>query len=127
MMAIAGLALFGIVLVHSAYLVLLMAPLTMIAFSWNFVQANATALALGDYARIAGTAVALIGITQFVVSSAVAPLVGIAGQETAMPMALVILVCGLLAALALRALVPSVHVMNLAAISAEAESALISP
>lgn len=55
---------------------------------------NATALALG-YARsagVAGTASALLGAVQFGVGAAVSPLVSIAGEHTALPLAIVMVV-----------------------------------
>ena len=69
--------------------------------SVGFVMPNATALALADHAEVAGSASALLGVNQFLVGAVVAPLVGIAGVGTAVPMALVMLVLCLGAALAL--------------------------
>ena len=40
---------------------------------------NATALALADHPRVAGSASALLGVLQFIVGAAAAPLVGVAG------------------------------------------------
>ena len=62
---------------------------------------NATALALADHAEVAGSASALLGVNQFLVGAIVAPIVGIAGVSTAVPMALVMLLLCLGAALAL--------------------------
>jgi len=74
-------------------------------FSWTFIQSNSIALALTDYSTVAGTAVALLGVSQFAISAVAAPFVGIAGKTSALPMALVILTCSLFAATALRTLV----------------------
>lgn len=58
--------------------------------SLGFVLPNSTALALADHPKVAGTASALIGLLQYAVGAAAAPLVGLAGEDTALPMALVI-------------------------------------
>ncbi|HEY1370211.1 MAG TPA: Bcr/CflA family efflux MFS transporter, partial [Gaiellaceae bacterium] len=62
--------------------------------SIGLVLPNATALALADHPRTAGSASALIGLVQFVVGAAAAPLVGIGGATTAVPMAVVIAALG---------------------------------
>ena len=59
-----------------------------------FIAPNATALALAD-TRAAGSAAALLGVLQFTIGAAVAPLVGLAGTVTAIPMALAIAAFGL--------------------------------
>ncbi len=60
--------------------------------SVGFVMPNATALALADHPDVAGSASALLGVNQFFVGAVAAPLVGIAGVDTAVPMALVMAV-----------------------------------
>jgi DHA1 family bicyclomycin/chloramphenicol resistance-like MFS transporter len=62
--------------------------------SLAFVLPNATALALADHAAVAGTASALLGVSQFFVGGLAAPLVGIAGTASALPMAIVMLSLG---------------------------------
>ena len=54
---------------------------------------NATALALADHPRTAGSASALLGTIQFVIGALVAPLVGLAGTGTALPLAVIIALC----------------------------------
>jgi DHA1 family bicyclomycin/chloramphenicol resistance-like MFS transporter len=66
---------------------------------------NATALALADHADAAGSASALLGVAQFGLGAAVAPLPGIAGEGTALPLALCSLVATLSAACAFARLV----------------------
>ena len=51
---------------------------------------NATALALADHAHQAGSAAALLGMLYYAVGAAVAPLAGLGGTHTAVPMAVVI-------------------------------------
>jgi DHA1 family bicyclomycin/chloramphenicol resistance-like MFS transporter len=64
-------------------------PIYVIVSSLSFVMPNATALALSDHAGVAGTASALLGVIQFMVGAGVAPLVGAAGTDSAVPMAAV--------------------------------------
>jgi MFS transporter, DHA1 family, multidrug resistance protein len=59
--------------------------------SLSFVMPNSTALALADQAKVAGTASALLGVIQFLVGGLAAPLVGIGGTGSALPMAVVML------------------------------------
>lgn len=77
---------------------LVLPALFAVVASVGLVSPNATTLALAEHARIAGSASAVLGVLQFVVGGAVAPLVGIAGTGTPVPMAVAI------AALALAAL-----------------------
>jgi DHA1 family bicyclomycin/chloramphenicol resistance-like MFS transporter len=106
-MVVAGVILVAAVTSHTGGLTGVVAPLTLLSFSWGFIASNALALALMDYPHVAGTAAGLIGVSQSVVGAAAAPLVGIGGRETALPMAVVVLVCGTVAALALIRLVPT--------------------
>ena len=78
--------------------------LFLVVSSVGLVFPNATALAMGDHPEKAGSASALLGLCQFVFGAAAAPLVGIAGTGTAVPMAVVIAVSAALAALLYRAL-----------------------
>ena len=74
-----------------------------IVSSLAFVLPNATALALADHASVAGTASALLGVIQFMVGAIAAPLVGVAGPDTAVPMGVVMAVLALGALAALQA------------------------
>jgi DHA1 family bicyclomycin/chloramphenicol resistance-like MFS transporter len=58
--------------------------------SLGVIIPNATALALAEHRSVAGSASGLIGIFQFAVGAAAAPLVGIGGTHTAYPMAIAI-------------------------------------
>jgi DHA1 family bicyclomycin/chloramphenicol resistance-like MFS transporter len=62
-------------------------PMFVIVSSLSFVGPNGTALALVDHAAVAGTASAVLGVIQFIVGALVAPLVGVAGTDSAVPMA----------------------------------------
>jgi DHA1 family bicyclomycin/chloramphenicol resistance-like MFS transporter len=89
--AIAGTGLAGIV-----------PALFVLVASFGVILPNATALALAAHARVAGSASGLIGIFQYAVGAAAAPLVGIAGEHSAYPMAIVIAGLGAASVLALR-------------------------
>lgn len=56
----------------------------------GLVSPNATALALAEHGRIAGSASATLGSSMFVLGAAVAPVAGAGGPDTAVPMALTI-------------------------------------
>src|SRR3954470_14326557 len=68
--------------------------LFVVVASLGLVIPNATALALADHPRVAGSASGLLGVLQFIVGAAAAPLVGVGGTATALPMALTIAVLG---------------------------------
>jgi DHA1 family bicyclomycin/chloramphenicol resistance-like MFS transporter len=87
--AIGGTSLLLIVLGHIGLIGILPALFVVVA-SIGMVMPNATALALSNYPRTAGSASALLGVLQFSIGAAAAPLVGVAGTGTALPMALVI-------------------------------------
>ncbi|MFK0045445.1 Bcr/CflA family multidrug efflux MFS transporter [Streptomyces sp. NPDC090741] len=79
----------GLVPIASALFVLMSAM--------GMVLPNTNALALMRTPHAAGSASALLGTSSFLVGAIASPLVGIAGEDTAVPMALVQLVCSLLA------------------------------
>ena len=78
-------------------------PMFVIVSSLAFVLPNATALALADHGKVAGTASALLGVIQFLIGAIAAPLVGVAGPDTAVPMGVVMAVLALAALVAQRA------------------------
>jgi MFS transporter, DHA1 family, multidrug resistance protein len=57
--------------------------------SVGIVLPNSAALALADHPRTAGSASALLGVTQFATGALAAPLAGVGGSHTALPMAIV--------------------------------------
>jgi DHA1 family bicyclomycin/chloramphenicol resistance-like MFS transporter len=83
----------------------IVAPLSLLTISWSFIASNATALALTDHPHVAGSAAGLLGVAQSTVGALAAPLVGLGGKGSAMPMALTVLGCGLVSAFALTVLV----------------------
>ena len=83
--------------------VALLAPALFLGFSSHgLTLPNATALALTDHPEAAGGASAALGVVQYGLGAAAAPLAGIAGEDTAVPMVVAILVLALAAALAAR-------------------------
>jgi len=105
--ATASLVLLAIILSDSLGAWAVMVPLFVIVSSFAFALPNATALALADHPEVAGVASALLGVIQFISGAAVAPLVGIAGTDTALPMALVMSALGVAGVAATRILLPA--------------------
>jgi DHA1 family bicyclomycin/chloramphenicol resistance-like MFS transporter len=73
--------------------------------SIGVIVPNAAALALAGHPSTAGSASGLLGVAQFALGALAAPLVGLAGEDTAMPMAIVIAVLGVAALATFAALV----------------------
>jgi MFS transporter, DHA1 family, multidrug resistance protein len=67
----------------------LLPSLFVMVSSVGVVLPNAAALALADHPRTAGSASALLGLTQFATGALAAPLAGVGGSHTALPMAIV--------------------------------------
>jgi MFS transporter, DHA1 family, multidrug resistance protein len=70
----------------------LLPSLFVMVSSVGVVLPNAAALALADHPRTAGSASALLGLTQFATGALAAPLAGVGGSHTALPMAIVMAV-----------------------------------
>lgn len=64
--------------------------LFLIVASMGLVMPNSAALALEDHPTNAGAAAALLGALRYVIGGAAAPLVGLGGADTAVPMGVVI-------------------------------------
>ncbi|HVI38984.1 MAG TPA: MFS transporter, partial [Gaiellales bacterium] len=73
----------------------------------GIVMPNCTTLALAGYGHAAGAAAALLGTSQFLIGAVASPLVGVAGSDTALPMALLMTGCVAIAASALVGLTDS--------------------
>jgi MFS transporter, DHA1 family, multidrug resistance protein len=104
---------FGLVLISSSSVVLLVLALTTPTSTWvflpflfitvlgmGFTMGNSVALAIDQAHEVAGTGSALIGASQFTLAAIVSPLVGIGGEGTSVPMALTMTICAALAAAA---------------------------
>lgn len=84
-----------------AGLVAVVSALFLVVATVGLVLPNATALALSNQGRVAGSASALLGLVQFAIGAVVAPLAGAAGIRPALTMALLIVALRLGAVLAL--------------------------
>ncbi len=78
--------------------ILLVSLFVMVA-AIGLVLPTSTALALADYPDQAGAASSLLGLGQYVAGALVAPLVGIAGEDTAVPLGVVAAGCSVTASL----------------------------
>jgi len=70
-------------------LAVLIAALSVMVSAIGLIFPTANALAMADYPDLAGTASSLQGLSQFVFGAIAAPLVGIAGEQTALPLGIV--------------------------------------
>ena len=87
--AVTGAVLLVAVLAHAGLWVVLPCFFSLMV-NYGFVGPNLTALAMAVHPRSAGGASALIGSIQFSAGAAVAPLVGVAGTRSAVPMVVLI-------------------------------------
>ncbi|MGO4528383.1 multidrug effflux MFS transporter [Paenibacillus sp. 2TAF8] len=71
-------------------LITVLIPLFLVVSSVGLINTASFALAMADQAKSAGSASALIGVMTFLLGGLVAPLVGLGGEETAVPMGVVI-------------------------------------
>ena len=72
-------------------------PIVVADASLGLILGNASSLALGAVPQVVGTASAILGTVQFGLGAAVTPLVSIAGEDTAVPLAIIMSTCALLA------------------------------
>ncbi len=101
-MVVAAVTLLGMLMVPTIGIAAVLPGFALLMFSWSFIQSNALALALTDHPTVAGTAASLLGVSQFALAAFAAPLVGVGGNDTALPMAIVIAIGAIGAALAFR-------------------------
>jgi DHA1 family bicyclomycin/chloramphenicol resistance-like MFS transporter len=92
--AAGGVALLVVIAIGGIGLVGLLPCFFVVVSMVGIVNPNATALALADHPDIAGSASGVLGVIQFVLGAAIAPLVGIAGTTTAFPLGIAIAACG---------------------------------
>lgn len=95
---VAALVLLAIACLHTAHLWPLLIPLFVYIASLGCIIPNSSACAMAGQGRRAGSASALLGCLQFSVAAGAAALVGVLHDGTAVPMAMVITLCGVLAA-----------------------------
>ena len=90
--------LLGIASLHTEQLWPLLIPLFVFIASLGCIIPNASACAMAGQGKRAGSASALLGCLQFSVAAGAAALVGVLHDGTAVPMATVITLCGVLTA-----------------------------
>ncbi|WP_085665782.1 multidrug effflux MFS transporter [Pseudomonas sp. B5(2017)] len=93
---VAGLALLGVAALRPTQLWPLLVPLFVCISSLGCIIPNASACAMSGQGARAGSASALMGCLQFSVAAGAAALVGLLHDGSAVPMALVISLCGAL-------------------------------
>ncbi|MBS7841511.1 multidrug effflux MFS transporter [Pseudomonas fluorescens] len=94
---LAALTLLGIAVLRTDALWPLLVPLFICIASLGCILPNTSACAMAGQGARAGSASALLGCIQFGVAAGAASLVGVLHDGTAMPMAMVISLCGVLA------------------------------
>ncbi|WP_213942107.1 multidrug effflux MFS transporter [Pseudomonas sp. dw_612] len=92
----AGLTLLAVSSMHTEQLWPLLIPLFVCIASLGCILPNASACAMNGQGARAGSASALLGCLQFSVAAGAATLVGVLHDGSAMPMAMVISLCGIL-------------------------------
>ena len=93
--AVGGVALLAGQAAGGVALVGVLVPFFLAVSAIGLVVPNGTALALEDHPQIAGSASALLGLGQYALGAVAAPLVGVAGEDSVVPLACVMAVCGL--------------------------------
>ncbi|CAN5577018.1 multidrug effflux MFS transporter [soil metagenome] len=78
-------------------------PLLTLVGGMGLIFGNTTALALSAAPRAAGTASAVLGASQFLLAAIVSPLVSIAGENTAVPVGIIVVTASAIACLGLLA------------------------
>ena len=91
--AAGSLATLIVTLAHGGLAPLLVSLFVITSFN-GMVFPNATAVALAEQEGALGSASALLGMSQFASGAIVAPLVGLSGSHDALPMGVLIAVCG---------------------------------
>ena len=99
-----GTALFIAVLLNGPLLSIII-PIFFFVTSIGVISTSSFSLAMESQGHIAGSASALLGLLPFILGAITAPLVGVAGEETAIPMGAIIFVSALIAVLSYFGLV----------------------
>lgn len=81
----------------NAGLVPILIALFLVVSSVGFINASGMSLAMNSQTRNAGSASALLGLIQFSIGGMMAPLVGISGSQTAVPLGIVVACCSVCA------------------------------
>ncbi|MFD6859496.1 multidrug effflux MFS transporter [Rhodococcus sp. NPDC060090] len=104
LMLTAGTLLLVTTVIFGAHRWLLLPLLFAVVLSLGFTMGNSTALGQGEVPSAAGTGSAIMGASQFGLAAIVSPLVGLGGEDTAIPMTIAIVVSAGLAMTALLTL-----------------------
>jgi DHA1 family bicyclomycin/chloramphenicol resistance-like MFS transporter len=102
-LATGSVALLAVLATHAVGLFGVLACMFVVLSSNGFIAPNAMALALNDFPHAAGSASALLGVLQFSIGAAAAPLIGVAGPHNDLPMGIA-MACFGVSALIVRAL-----------------------
>ena len=97
LLSLAGAILLGITVTLELPLIFIITALFMVVSSVGFVSPTAFSLGLKNQKKSAGSASAFLGLLPFIGGAVVSPLVGLAGDAAAWPLALVIAACSILA------------------------------
>jgi MFS transporter, DHA1 family, multidrug resistance protein len=92
MLNLAGALAVAITVFSDAGFWLLVASLFVMVSSIGMIFPVASAIAMMDYPQQAGAASSLLGLAQYIAGALVAPLVGVAGERSALPLGIVVLV-----------------------------------
>ena len=99
-LCLAGTVALGVIVAVGAPAWLMAVPLWVAVASLGLVFGNTTALSLSAATRAAGSASAVLGALQFGLGAMVSPLVGMGGEHTAGPLAIVMLTTSVVACVA---------------------------
>jgi len=104
-MAMAASSTLLIVVLFNGPLWAVVVPIFIFVSSIGIISTSSFSLAMQTQGHIAGSASALLGLLPFILGALAAPLVGIAGEKTAVPMGVIIFMASLLALLSFYGLV----------------------
>lgn len=107
----AGAVLLGVVLIDGPLWAVVI-PIFFFVTSIGVVGTASFTLAMEEQSRVAGSASALLGLLPFILGAVAAPLVGVAGEETAVPLGLIIFTMCSLALLAYLFLVKRLDIVE---------------
>lgn len=98
-LSVSAAALLVLAILMHAPLLAVAIPIFLFVMSISIIGTSSFSLAMETKGHVAGSASALLGLLPFLLGSLTAPLVGIGGEETALPMGITIFVSSLLASL----------------------------
>ncbi|MGP7816618.1 Bcr/CflA family multidrug efflux MFS transporter [Niallia sp. 01092] len=105
---LSGAVLLVAILLHAPLLAVVI-PIFFIVSSIGIIATTSFSLAMESQGHIAGSASALLGLLPFILGSLTAPLVGISGENTAVPMGIIIFSASFIALLSYYGLVRKGH------------------